>query len=480
MLLGIDLGTASLKVALYDQAGTLHYKDRESYQVITRQPNWAEIDPLVWFRALQQVLRRCPQLLKQQIISLSFSGQMHGCIATGKAAEPLYPALLWLDQRAQHTLSTFPDDLLQQHGNLPYTGAMGASILWLQQHEPHVVAQTFKFLNPKDWLRAYLTGLFHTEPSDASGTLLTTLDGKWHESILNDCQIQLYQLPEIVDSSTAIGHLKPDIAKMLDLPIQTTVVVGGGDTACALIGAGFVNEQPETLLTIGTGAQLVMTSAIQPDPVPMLNLFHLPRHHLTNRWYQMAAMLNGGSVLEWMRSQWQLDWETIYLEAFPEGLADRKTTVKALPWLNGERTPWMSNRLSAGWCEVKSHHQRGDLFYAMLRSVALSIKMGWETLSNASPAPTQSIVFAGGGSLNPLWRQLIANALNIPIQCLAESDLSVKGAALLAGLGIGHIHPHQIQSFRPSVSTIITPEANAQDTLLYHQHYLQEYAHANR
>lgn len=471
MLLGIDIGTASLKTAIYSRQGQLHWLEKVTYQPSFPEKGWAEMDPLLWYQALVTALSHCPLALKQKISALSFSGQMHGVVATDANSNPLYPAILWLDQRAEgllvERLSDQPDLTLCINGNQIYSGAMAGSVLWLRTHRPDIFTRTVQFLSPKDWLRSYLTkktlvNLFVSEPSDSSGTLLSNLSGNWDANLFNRLKLETEQFPSIVPSTTITGLLAPDIAEVLGLPLGIKIVAGGSDTGCAAIGAGFLSNH-QTMLTTGTGAQLITRCTTAPPPKKGLNLFSLPTHHHENQthhlWYQMAAMLNCGSVLEWMRCQFAIEWDQMYTEAFDAHSAHHSHDLIAHPWLNGERSPWMNPKLSAGWLGIQAHHTRKDLMYAMFRSVALSIKIGFEYLDHHTQIP--HILFAGGGSTHPLWRQMIANALNKPLHCLDEVDLSVKGAAMLAGLGTGLLTLDKLHDFAPTTGCIVKPEPNS-------------------
>ncbi len=472
MLLGIDIGTSSLKIAIYTTEGCLLYLHKVAYTPDFPQPGWAEINPLIWFEALHTALSSCPAELKSAVKALSFSGQMHGVVACDQHATPLFPAILWLDQRAHTQLTLIPSDLLNSHGNTPYLGAMGLSILWLKTHHPEIVKKTHSFLSPKDWLRAYLTADFATEASDATATLLTERSGLWDRALLDHLDINPKQLPCMHTSMTETSPLLSHHAHDLGLAKTVRVFIGGADTACAALAAGFITEH-HTLLTTGTGAQLVTTHILPPPPQTSLNLFAMPTPQHGIIWYQMAAMLNCGSVFEWARQHFQLSWEAMYAEAFCYQHAHREVDVEADPWLNGERTPWMNPNLSAGWRGIKAHHTRGDLIYALFRSVALSIKVGLESFPHH--LTIAAIDFAGGGSTHPLWRQMIANALNKPLNCLDEVNLSVKGAALLAGLGAQLLHiDSQHNAFAPKQSATIYPQTEAAAAFAVHKSKLME------
>ncbi len=177
-LVGIDLGTSSLKSVIVDQAGNILACSAQAYAIDTPHPGWAEQNPEVWVRAMIQTVRRAvseAQIAPERIAAIGLSGQMHGIVCVDAQGCVLRPAILWADQRsavqvAQVVREIGREQLAAWTGNPLDTGFMLASWLWLREHEADLAAQTAHLLLPKDYLRYRMTGILGTEPSDAGST----------------------------------------------------------------------------------------------------------------------------------------------------------------------------------------------------------------------------------------------------------------------------------------------------------------------
>ncbi len=299
MLLGVDLGTSSVKAVLLGNDGTMIAESSIAYWVQTPQPGWAEINPLEWWMAVAIAVKSAVQDRRNQVTAIGLSGQMHGVVLTDANAQPLYPAILWADTRSSEMLYAYHAigaDLHAKLANPITTGMAGTSLLWLRKHERDIYAIARWALQPKDWLRFRLTGEVATEPSDASGTLLyNVVRDRWSSTVIDTLNLRSDWLPKLIPSSSIAGYLTPEASEHLDLPPGLPVVAGAADTAAALIGTGVV--APDVVqLTIGTGAQIVSLRD-QPIADPQ-NRTHLYRSALPQQWYTLAAMQNAGLALE--------------------------------------------------------------------------------------------------------------------------------------------------------------------------------------
>ena len=171
-MIGLDIGTTSAKGIALDGDGNVVATAAEEYPLSTPQPGWAEQDPELWWAAAQRVLARLPADLP-----IGLSGQMHGLVVLDEHGEVLRPAILWNDQRTAAECAEIEqrvglDRLIELTGNRALTGFTAPKLLWLRTHEPDTYARIRHILLPKDYVRFRLTGEFHTEVSDASGTAL--------------------------------------------------------------------------------------------------------------------------------------------------------------------------------------------------------------------------------------------------------------------------------------------------------------------
>ncbi len=338
-LLGIDLGTSSVKVVATDLRGGVIGQATHSYRLLSPEPSWSESDPREWLAATSAAVRQAVNELEIDVQGIGFSGQMHGLVASAANGGAVRPAMLWSDSRAVVELSSFASlspSALSRLGNPLTPGMAGPMLLWLKRNEPAAYAATHRALQPKDWLRAQFTGEFWSEPSDASATLLYDLDADgWDFAVMDALGIDRSVVPELLPHSASVaGELTTTGAAMLGLRVGTPVAVGAADTAAAALGSGLTHEGTAQL-TVGSGAQVV-TPLLRRTSQGSSPVIHEYRAATNAGWYRLGAVVSAGLTLDWVRGVLSVSWSDLYAAAAVEMAADDPLF---LPHLDGERTP---------------------------------------------------------------------------------------------------------------------------------------------
>lgn len=434
-ILGLDLGTGSTKALVVADDGVVLGHRSAGHAVDSPVAGAAQSDPNAW---LASVATAAAQALGEAgqpgIDAIGLSGQMHGAVCADSNGRPLRPALLWPDTRATDGAARLralgPVDRAAL-GNPVAPGMFGPLLAMARQESARVRQQLAWALSPKDWLRWQLTGAVHTEPSDASATLLWDLRRScWSGAALDALAIPAHVLPPLVASTQVVGGLQASSAAVLGLPSGTPVVAGAADTAAAILGSGL--EQGQAQLSIGTGAQLVVpiaAVAAQPDPV-----VHCYRSATATGWYAMAAVQNAGLALEWVRGLFDAEWDEMHaaLDHVPPGAHG----VTFHPYLTGERTPLLDTHVRAAWQGIGPHVRRPTLLRACLEGVAFALRDALEALV-ASGVTVDGLRLVGGGTGDPRWRTLLSTALGQRLTPLALADASAYGACRLAAAATG-------------------------------------------
>lgn len=435
MLLGIDLGTSSVKVLLLGAGGTVFAEASHPYPVRAPQPGWSETDPEAWWAAVIAAVRKAVGSRSGEIRAISLSGQMHGVVLTGSQGQALRPAVLWADTRAYSELQKYRDLPVAERQALanPITvGMAGPTLLWLRENEAEIYQKARWALQPKDWLRLRLTGEVATDPSDASATLLYDVQqDQWAHDAIEVLGIRQDLLPPILNSTQVAGSLCASAASALGLTQEILVAVGAADTAAAALGSDLIREG-DAQLTVGSGAQLISITTT-PKAAPEFGL-HLYRAIQPGTFYTMAAMQNAGLALEWVLSILGLTWGEAYeLAATVEPGCDG---LSFLPYLMGERTPHLNPDACGLWFGLQRHHTRAHLMRAALEGVAFAVKDGLQALKKAGIHPS-TLRIAGGGTRQAFWRQLLADSLQEALAVSNVTNASARGAAFLAALATG-------------------------------------------
>lgn len=453
MWLGIDLGTGSAKALVLADDGRIEAESSPaSYAFDAPAPGWAQIDPLRWWEAVRRCVQGLPASLRQAVRAVGLSGQMHGVVLSDGDGRALHPALLWPDQRASAQTARYGELLSSRLVNPVTAGMAGPLLLWLQRHEPAAFHRARRALQPKDWLRWHLVGEAATDPSDASGTLLATAAGEWDESLITALGLPLHLFVPVRPSSSLAGTLTASAARDLGLPRGLPVAVGAADTASAAFGSGLLREG-DAQLTVGSGAQIVVMRDACPERSPVLNAYCAVQGPGRPGWYAMAAMQNAGTALEWVRALFGLSWERFHEEALDASLAPSKALF--LPYLSGERTPWMSPAAGGAWWQLSHGDSRAAMLRAALLGVAMSLRAGLEALQAQGP-DIGPLLLAGGGTRHPAWRQMLADVLCRPLLPAPVVPASAYGAALLAAEATGAVPPR----LAPQEESTVVPAAD--------------------
>lgn len=441
LILAHDLGTTGNKATLFDADGTLLGSAFAGYTTAYPQPNWAEQNPDDWWQALcsttQQLLTQTGAD-PQAIAAVAFSGQMMGCLPVDTQGIPLRSCIIWADQRAQAEADYIaqrcdPAHLYQVTGHRISAAYTAAKILWIRHHQPALYQQTAKFLIPKDYLAHRLTGTFATDYSDASGTLLFDLTRRnWDYTVALPIGIELDQLPTPHPSIAVIGEVTPAAAQATGLAAGTPVVIGGGDGACAGVGAGVI-EPGEAYCYIGSSAW-ISVSSVQPIRDPQQRTFTF--HHLhPQRYAPMGTMQAAGGARDWA---WSLLHQDLHqLDAAAAQVPAGAGGLLFLPYLLGERSPHWNPLARGAFVGLAMPHSQAELARAVLEGVALNLRLILDSLREQVRG-IQAMRLIGGGSQSSLWPQILADCFHLPIHLLElKGEATSWGAAVAGGVGVG-------------------------------------------
>ena len=435
--IGVDLGTSGLKMLLVAADGTILAENTQGYPVSYPHPGWSEQVPEDWFAA---VLRGLQELLNGQdkaaVKGISFGGQMHGLVALDKNDSVIRPAILWNDGRTEEETRYLnevvgKDKLSAYTGNIAFAGFTAPKLLWMKKHEPENFARIHKIMLPKDYLCYRLSGAFCTDFSDASGMLLLDVKNRrWSPEMENVTTMSEDKLPALHESYEAVGTLKAEIADMVGLN-DVRVIAGAGDNAAAAVGTGVVGEGGCNI-SLGTSGTLFVSSRTYcEDKVNALHSFC----HADGGWHLMGCILSAASCNSWWVNEILQSDDYKKEEA---GLEEKmgKNDVFFLPYLMGERSPHNDVTARGAFIGMRPDTTRGEMTLAMLEGVAFALRDCLEAAKkNGAKIPRTKL--CGGGAKSKLWRQIIANVMNMPVDIPQTEQGPSYGAAMLAMVGCG-------------------------------------------
>lgn len=476
-ILAHDLGTTGNKATLYDETGELRGSSFYAYPTQYERTGWAEQDPNDWWQAVCTTTRT---LLTEtgingaNIACITFSGQMQGVVALDSSALPLRSAIIWADQRATAQADRIGekisrDDIYRITGHRLSPAYSLHKILWMRDNQPDIFANTHKFMCAKDAIAARLTGEFCTEPSDASGMNLYDLrTGEWSAAIMEAAELDMSKLPQLVRSIDVIGGITVEAAKEIGLPAGIPVVLGGGDGACASVGAGSVSVG-QTYSYVGSSAWIA-TASREPVNDAQQRTFTFG-HVVPDLFIPMGTMQSAGSAYQWLRDQLapiernaaEAGGVSAYdlLNAVAETSPPGANNLLFLPYLLGERAPRWNPDARAVFLGLTMRHQRADMIRAVLEGVAFNLRAILIALT-APGLQINDLRVIGGGVSGRLWRQIMADIYGVPLQRLAIlEEATSMGAAVVGGVGVGVYDDFSIaERMNPVVGTVQPDEQN--------------------
>ena len=392
-----------------------------------------------------------------KVRGIGLSGQMHGATLLGKNDTILRPCMLWNDTRSHEEAAQLDANPIFRtiSGNIVFPGFTAPKLLWIKNKEPKIFNQVAKVLLPKDYLRLWLTGEYVSDPSDASGTSWFDVGNRqWSSELLEAGDMDISQLPDIVEGSEAGGVLRAEIADEFGLPQGVCVAGGGGDNAASAIGMGIV-EAGSAFLSLGTsGVLFAANDAYLPNAESAVHAFC---HALPQKWHQMGVILSATDALNWYSgiagaSPAELTNELGEELRTPNG-------VTFLPYLSGERTPHNDAAIRGAFVGVGHEHSRSDLSRALLAGVGFAFRDCLNALEVAGTT-IERVTAVGGGSNSNYWLKAIATILNVTIDIPADGDFGAAfGAARLAILASENALPSEVCR-PPKIARIIEPQSD--------------------
>lgn len=431
--LGLDCGTGSTKALLLDaQDGTVIGVRSTEHRLDARADGTSEQDPAEWLTAATSAVRAVLEATPGATIrGIGVSGQQHGLVALDASDTPVRRAKLWNDTTTVEECALLTDAVgglaatLSLTGNRFLTGYTAPKILWLRRRERASYDRARRFCLPHDYLNLWLTGVFVTEPGDASGTAYFDVrERRYSGPVLDAIDAERdweAALPPLAESLSIIGQLREPAAEALGLPHGIPVSAGGGDNMCAAIGVGAVREGP-VVVSLGTSATAFgHRAAAATDPEGEVSAFC----DSTGGWLPLACTLNCTAVVDWARSLVGENAPSVdqALAESPVGAAG----LTFLPYLYGERTPNLP-RASGSLLGLRPDHRGEDLVRAAVEGVTDGLAFALEALGRTGTR-AERLVLVGGGANSDGWAQVVADLTGLEVERPRGREAPAEGAA---------------------------------------------------
>ncbi|WBB72627.1 gluconokinase [Micromonospora sp. WMMD1128] len=468
VVVGVDIGTTSSKAVAFDTDGRQLASHSIGYPLEEPNPGWAEQDPDAIYEAVVGVIRAVVDELGAPIAGLSFSTAMHSLIGLDAEGNPLTPSITWADSRASaqaERLRAAPSGLgLHRRTGTPvHPMAPLPKLVWFAEQEPKLHERVSHWVGIKDLVLRRLAEALVTDHSVASATGLMDIHRlAWDTEALRIAGITEEQLPQLVPTTHVLPGLTAEAARATGLPANTPLVVGAGDGPLANLGLGAVRPGV-VACSIGTsGAMRVMVERPGVDPLGGVFCYALTE----DRWVVGGAINNGGIVLQWAHDALapelgeQAEEELLDLAAqAPVGSGG----LIMLPYLLSERAPHWSALPRGAYVGLTHGHGRAHLVRAALEGVCQQLALVLASV-RAAGNEVREVRASGGFARSPLWRQILADALGMPVRFPAGHEGSGFGAALLGMQALGLIPSIEVAADLVQIDETVRPDPAAAAT----------------
>jgi xylulokinase len=455
-LLGIDVGTAGCKAAVFSQEGRLLASAYREYDVQRPEPGWAELDAVeVWAKVKQTIVDVVSNSASDPVRALSVSSLGEAMVPVTQDRRILGPSIIAnLDLRGGEYLrglkSTLGDDRLYRiNGNTLGTNYSLPKLMWVKAHQPDLYDRAFKFLL---W-GCFVSFMLGAEPvvdySLANRTLLFDIDRKaWSEEILELAGLDRSKLPDAALSGTVIGVVSEPMAQELGLSGQVSIVTGAHDQCANAVGCGVIKEG-RAVYGMGTFTCVTPVFSQRRAPHVMLERGLNTEHHAVPAKYVSFIYNQGGSLVKWFRDtfaaaerrQAQEAGRDIYAALISE-IPERPSSVIVLPHFTTTGPPEYISDSCGVIAGLRLETSRGEILKGLIEGDTFYLKECVESLPPTGIA-ISDFRAVGGGSKSDVWVQTCADIMGRPFVRPEVSEAGALGAAIIAGVGSGTFPSYQ-------------------------------------
>jgi xylulokinase len=466
LLLGLDIGTSSVKASVVDAAtqkviASAQYPDEES-PIIALQPGWAEQSPNMWWEHVQKAIEICNNkgiYDPADIAAIGIAYQMHGLVLVDKHQQVLRNSIIWCDSRAVEiggkAFETIGEErclshLLNSPGNFT-----AAKLAWVKENEPAIYEHIDKIMLPGDFISMKFTGEINTSVSALSeGVFFDFIDNRLSEGVKTYFGFDNSLFPEIQPLFSSHGNLQAAVAQKLKLKPGIPVTYKAGDQPNNALSLNVLNPG-EIAATAGTSGVIYgVSDQLAYDLESRINTFAHVNYTEAQKRLGVLLCINGvGSLYRWLKSVFGGQESYLQLNGKAAAVPEGSEGLLVLPFGNGAERMLNNRIVGAHFHNIDlNKHTQAHVVRAVQEGIAFAFRYGLDIMRGNGINPT--VIRAGQNNLflSPLFTETFVNITGVPVE-LYKNDGSA-GAALGAGIGAGifaspgeafeHTHPLQL------------------------------------
>lgn len=488
--MGIDIGSTSVKASVIKSEGQCIASSRKGYIIEESVNGWAEIDVNIYWESCVSVIKDIIKSMEDNVIkgqrieALSIASQASTFVLVDSNGVPLHKAIVWMDRRAE-TEAREINDRIGSEKIFEITGQpdlnanyLAPKLMWIKKNLPEIYEKTFKVLCLEDYIIYRLTGLFVTEYTLASMSVIMDIRKKeWWDEILDVIGFSTNKLPEILEPGVPIGKITSKAAEETGLPVSITIASGAFDHVAAAVGVGNIKNG---LVSESTGGVLALFASID-NPLTN-NCKNLPVmcHIKKELYYFLPWCQSAGLTMRWIlrtffpeagnmdaleansRNFSKMDYEASGVSPGCDGLI-------MLPHLLGAGFPELNQAASGVFAGIRLHHTRAHFARALFEAMGFMLKRNVKNIESLG-IELNEIRSVGGGSNADLLNRIKADITEKAIRIYEVKDSGTLGCAIIAGKAIG-IYSSLEEGCDCMVKPFARYEPNLQHKEIYEKNY---------
>lgn len=475
-IIGLDIGTTSVKACLFHINGTLKKDVEYMIETFYIKDDWAEQDVTQIEQLCKNAIRDVIEQSKispSQILAVSFCSAMHSILAVSSKGEPLSHAIIWSDRRSHHIVASMSEaeknEVYTISGTPVHPMTPFSKLMWIKQNDQHLYSHAAYWMSIKEYIINKWFNVRWIDYSMASATgFLNVHECKWDRMLLAQMGIQESQLSEIYPPQTKLPVIADSVREECGLCLETSFILGSADGQLASLGLGAIDEG-EMAISVGTSGAIRQFSneiRLGSNRETFSYLFDEGRYILG------GPTNNGGVVLQWAK---QLIAETQSYESFLQLASDvpiGSGGVIFLPYLNGERAPLWDAQAKGSFYGLSINHNKAHIVRAVLEGITFNLYHISQSLQLKNKI--ECIYVNGGLSRSPVWLQMVADLFGAKVYISHTHHGAAWGACWVALMSLG------LKDSYEQIKTSVSYESPIEPIMENHERYKQYFLQYKR
>lgn len=466
-ILGLDVGTTQVKAAVCDLSGKLLGSAAVEYPLTTGKNGEAEQDCRDWYNAsVKAICIAVKDIDRSKVKAISLSTQGGSTAMLDENFDPVRPVMTWMDSRAQSEAleaeEFFGKDYLYNMSGWRKNACFdSAKLLWMRRNEPELFAKTKWFLNTHDYVVYRLCGVLACDYSNsAMRQIFDVKTLSYDKKVLEFLEISEDKLPKLVPSGVKLGNLTAQACADTGLTPETELYSGAHDQYAAAVGCGAMKNGD---MLLATGTSWVINAIC--DKMLFSSAYIAPGIHVEKGIYgAIASIGSAGKAVQWYKDTMLSDVSFKEADLEAEKRAESAKKVCFYPFFNGIPFPVQRPDVKTTVLGLELHNDRFDVMRAAMEGACFTIKNALNSYIGAGFAP-KSLIMSGGAAKSPIWRQIAASIMDVPVEIVANADACSVGAAIMAGVSSGMLESYESAGEKFNKHTAV--EADSELVKLY-------------